>query len=158
MTISAGFAERVLHSPPSRTKQPAWVDRLSASKKRPGLASPAAPSSQKKEAAPEPPAEPPPERVPFKPLDLITRRERELPPPRPFNPDDSCRSKDDSCRDNENENLSNLSNAQLSPVKPTPVAMPHSPERPALLSPVRQPSSTNGVAQAKHMMTTPTGG
>ena len=81
-------------------------------------------------------------RSPFKPLDLITRRQS-LPPPCPFDEADSMRLDDEnSLRANESPPHSPAKAA-----KPATQAVPPSPLRPGLLSPVRRPSNTKVNAQ-----------
>ena len=80
------------------------------------------------------------ERSPFKPLDLITRRQS-LPPPCPFDEADSMRDDENSLRANESPPHSP---AKAKPAKPAVAA---SPLRPGLLSPVHRPANTKVNAQ-----------
>ena len=80
------------------------------------------------------------ERSPFKPLDLITRRQS-LPPPCPFDEADSMRDDENSLRANESPTHSPAK------AKPATQAVAASPLRPGLLSPVHRPANTKVNAQ-----------
>ena len=82
----------------------------------------------------------PVERSPFKSLDRVTRRQS-LPPPCPFNEADSMRDDENSLRANESPPQSPAK------AKPATQAVPPSPLRPGLLSPVRRPANTKVNAQ-----------